>query len=111
MGASHALSPAPQPEHGGGAEVLPFQTRDQRRWTAHDAAVAAMIDATVGAYKAHLKQPSRHVDALEERDAAYECAHGHLPHDRTISCNCHDAVPGVKARRLRSGSAPFAEAA
>lgn len=39
------------------------------------------------------------LDELEWQDAAHECSHGSLPHDKRISCECWDKVPGVKERR------------
>jgi hypothetical protein len=41
-------------------------------------------------------------DPIEMRDAAWECEHGSLPHDRKIACCCWDLVPGVASRRART---------
>jgi hypothetical protein len=66
----------------------------------------AVAEATARNYREWLDAGAQRVapDPLEMRDAAWECAHGHLAHDRRLSCSCWDSVPGVAARRRRSDS-------
>lgn len=42
----------------------------------------------------------------EHFDAANECVHGSLPHDRRIMCECWDMLPGVALRRQAANAKP-----
>ena len=49
---------------------------------------ASYGDALARGYRAWVDAGAPGFDPLEARDAAQECAHGRLPHDRTQVCRC-----------------------
>jgi hypothetical protein len=51
-------------------------------------APASYTDRLAGTYRAWVDAGAPGFDPLEARDAAQECAHGRLPHDRTQVCRC-----------------------
>ena len=66
-----------------GGEVIPFPARDAR---------VIPVEALAARYREwHSHGPRFEPDPFESMDAAYECAHGKLPHDRVQTCACHGA--------------------